>query len=44
MRKEEFEPGTVNVGFAVDMVELGHVPSHGLSVLPCSVISSKVVI
>jgi len=40
----EFEPGTVNVGFAVDLVEYGHVSSRGLSVLSCIVVSSKPVI
>ena len=43
MRKVEFEPGTIIVGFVVDMVEIGYVSSHGLSVLPCSAILSKLV-
>jgi len=40
-RKHEFESGTVYVRFAIDIVEMGHVSSHGLSGLSCSVISSN---
>jgi len=43
VRKIEFEPGTIIVGFAVDMLEMEYVSSQGFSVPSCSAISSKLV-